>query len=415
MRRRRAVDARRPGGIHALPAQSARRAGPAPGRDGVHGRVGRRCAVRDRAAGRAVRVALARRVRRRARHAGRTVPVGRVRGAAAAPHLGSREALGRGPRERASGWPWSTAAPSPTAGSTACSWPAPKAARPGSASSTRRWSSRAAWARRSCSARRHGASRRSPTIASRCRPRLASPGRCPSGRARRRPADRVRAHHRRIGPHAVGHARGGRDRSPHAPARPRSARGREPPRLPRRPACRHRRPARRPHHRHRALPRRTGRLARVPVVAAGGSRADAVGHGRGRAHPGPHRSRRRDHVDRRWVRRPVPGDGRTARLRCSCPSRTRSRRSCSPVGRHRAVRGEVPRVRRARAVAAAAAAGPAHAALAAAQARRRPAAASPPGPVPDAARGVPRVPARPLRHAGAGGPVARRRARRIRS
>jgi ATP-dependent Lhr-like helicase len=51
-----------------------------------------------------------------------------------------------------------------------------------SASSTKRWCSRAASARRSCSAPRRGASRRSRTIASSCRPRRASPARCLSGR-----------------------------------------------------------------------------------------------------------------------------------------------------------------------------------------------------------------------------------------
>ena len=52
-----------------------------------------------------------------------------------------------------------------------------------SASSTKRWCSRAASARPSCSARRRGASRRSRTTASSCRRRRASRARCRSGRA----------------------------------------------------------------------------------------------------------------------------------------------------------------------------------------------------------------------------------------
>ena len=60
--------------------------------------------------------------------------------------------------------------------------PASAARARASASSTRRWSSRAGSARRSCSARRPGASRRSPTIACWSRPRPASRARCRSGR-----------------------------------------------------------------------------------------------------------------------------------------------------------------------------------------------------------------------------------------
>ena len=50
------------------------------------------------------------------------------------------------------------------------------------------------------------------------------------------------------------------------------------------------------------VPRRAGRLARVPALAARQPRACAVGDGRHGEHPREARPRRRDHVDRRWVR-----------------------------------------------------------------------------------------------------------------
>ena len=143
-------------------------------------------ALRSRPRRGAVRRPRSRRLRGRARHARRPLSVGRVRRAAAAHHLGPRpphhrrargrqarrhrqrrhdprsRALRRVPRRRA------------------------ERRRRASASSTRRWCSRAASARRSCSAPRPGASRTSPTIASSSRPRRASRARCRSGRARPR-------------------------------------------------------------------------------------------------------------------------------------------------------------------------------------------------------------------------------------
>ena len=71
------------------------------------------------------------------------------------------------------------AARSPTAGCSACSCPTAS----GSASSTRRWCTRAGPARRSCSARRRGASRTSRSSGSSSRRRRASPARCRSGTA----------------------------------------------------------------------------------------------------------------------------------------------------------------------------------------------------------------------------------------
>ena len=104
---------------------------------------GRR-AVRRRSARAAPFAELSRaRVRRRARHAVGTLSVRRVRRAAAAHHLGSRRrhADRRAKARSASRSP--TAARFPIAGSTASSSPAPDRARRASASSTRRWSSRA--------------------------------------------------------------------------------------------------------------------------------------------------------------------------------------------------------------------------------------------------------------------------------
>ena len=151
VRRRRRPHARGRGRVDARAAQPARRAGPAD-RGHVRGRgVGGR---RPRGAGAArlpVPRAAARPARGRARHAGRPLPVRRVRRAAAAHRLGPRrQRPARAARTRGR-WPWPTPARSPTAASTACSWPTAPAA---SASSTRRWSTRPASARRSCSAPR---------------------------------------------------------------------------------------------------------------------------------------------------------------------------------------------------------------------------------------------------------------------
>ena len=80
-----------------------------------------------------------------------------------------------GPGPAPSGWRSPAAAPSPTAACSACSCPTA----PGSASSTRRWSTRAGPARRSCSAPPPGASRTSPTSGSSSPRRPASPGKMP--------------------------------------------------------------------------------------------------------------------------------------------------------------------------------------------------------------------------------------------
>src|SRR5690606_9327847 len=75
------------------------------------------------------------------------------------------------------------AAPSPTAASTACSSPVAKGRGGGSASSTRRWSTRAVSATCSPSAPPDGRSRTSPTTRCSCPQPPAWPADCPSGGA----------------------------------------------------------------------------------------------------------------------------------------------------------------------------------------------------------------------------------------
>ena len=132
---------------------------------------------------RAVRRAEPRRVRRRARHAVGPLSVRRVRRAAAAHHLGPGRRHHRRRAKAPSASRSPTAARFPTADCTASSWSAPGRAARASASSTKRWCSRAGSAKPSCSARRRGGSRRSRTTACWCRRRPASRARCRSGRA----------------------------------------------------------------------------------------------------------------------------------------------------------------------------------------------------------------------------------------
>jgi ATP-dependent Lhr-like helicase len=124
-----------------------------------------------------------------------------------------------------------------------------------SASSTKRWCSRAASARPSCSAPRRGASRRSRTIAcSSPRARAARQDAVLEG-GQRRPAAGARAPHRRAGARAPADAAAGRDRAADDASRPRRARRREP----------------------RALPRRSGRATgAVPTIARSSSSACAT-------------------------------------------------------------------------------------------------------------------------------------------
>ena len=129
-------------------AQPARRAGPAARRDdGPRALDGGR-AVRDGAAGGAVREPDARRLRGRPGHAGRRVPLRRVRGAEGARRLGPRDGPCRGPARRPDGGDHERRHdPGPRARIPSSS-SARRARRAGaSASWTRRWSTRAASAR----------------------------------------------------------------------------------------------------------------------------------------------------------------------------------------------------------------------------------------------------------------------------
>ena len=158
VRRGRQADARGRDRGDRDPSEPARRARPAPRLDGRRRRVGGRRGPARGHRDRALLRPLARAARERARHARRALPVGEVRRAAPAdglgPHRGHRP---RAARARASSRS-PTPAPSPTAACTASTCPTDG----GSASSTRRWSTRRGRGRPSCSARPPGGSRRSP-------------------------------------------------------------------------------------------------------------------------------------------------------------------------------------------------------------------------------------------------------------
>ena len=157
-------------------------------------------------------------------------------------------------------------------------------------------------------------------------------------------------------------------------AQPRRQRRRESAALSRRPDRRHRPRAQRSRHRHRALPRRTGRLARLRAHPVRQPRARAVVHGGHREAARRARHRSRDHVDRRRLRDPPAGNRGAAGDRLAAAlARGVERPGPAAAGQHLALRREIPRSRRARAAAAEAPRRNARAALAAAQARRRPA------------------------------------------
>ena len=183
LRRGRQGDARRRRRGDPLSAQPARHRRAADRRDGVDGRLGRRRAVRDDPARGAVRGAQSHGVRRRARHAVGPLSVRRVRRAAAARHLGSRRRHAHRARRREARRDRQRRHDSRPRAVRRLPRSAPARARRASASSTRRWCSRAASARRSCSAPRRGGSRRSRTTACSSRRRRASRARCRSGKA----------------------------------------------------------------------------------------------------------------------------------------------------------------------------------------------------------------------------------------
>ena len=187
--------------------------------------------------------------------------------------------------------------------------------------------------------------------------------------------------------------------------RPRRPGGAQPGRVPGRAARGDRRAADRSHHRRRAVPRRARRLA--------GRAAHAVRRPR-RTRRGRWRSRRACasttavDVQTIWsddgiaVRLPEGVETRRRHDRVGAPARPGRDRGPAHgrAGRLGAVRGALPRERRARAAPAAPATGPAHAAVDAAPAVGRPAGRGKPVRlVPDHPRDLPRGPARRLRHA----------------
>ena len=162
VRRCRKAHARRRHRADGGPAQPARRARTADRRhDGQRRRAEGARAPRHRQARVSVRRALARAARQRARHARRPLPVRGVRRAAAAHRLGPCGGHDPAPAAARSSSRSPTRARSRTAACTA--FTCPTAA--GSASWTRRWSTRLARDRRSCSERPRGGSRRSPATA----------------------------------------------------------------------------------------------------------------------------------------------------------------------------------------------------------------------------------------------------------
>ena len=184
-----AAHARRAHRAHPLPAQPARRARPA---DRRHVAAIDEWPVDELAAlvrrARQLRRAVRRRARARARPARRPLPVARSSPSCARASCGTASTASCAARAARSGWRSPAAAPSPTVACSACSSPTAR----GSASSTRRWCTRAGRARRSCSAPRRGASRTSPSSGS-----IVTPAPGPAGEdavlARRRPGPPARA------------------------------------------------------------------------------------------------------------------------------------------------------------------------------------------------------------------------------
>ena len=286
LRRRRAQHARGPGRGDALSAQSARRAGAADRRDRGDGRLAGRRAVRAGAPGRAVRRPRSRRLRRRARHAGRPLPVRRVRRAAAAHHLGSRAPHASSAREGAKRVAIANGGTIPDRGlyGVFLAGAPAGAARVGELDEEMVFESTR---RRDLPARRLDVAHRGHHP----RPgdRLAGAGRAGQdavleGRGGRAGRSSSAAPSARWSARSQAQPAGGRARPAREGARPRSAGGREPAAVPRRSARGDRPRARRSHHRHRALPRRAGRLARLPAVAARRPRDGAVVDGDPRRH-----------------------------------------------------------------------------------------------------------------------------------
>ena len=354
------------------------------------------------------------RLRGRARHAVRPLPVRRVRRAAAARHLGPRARTRSSAREGAKRVAIANAGTIPDRGLYGVFLAGAPARRPpASASSTRRWSSRA----RAGETFLLGAS----TLAhrgdhARPRARLAGAGRAGQDAVLERRA--ARAGRSSSAARSASSSRELRRRSRRAAALARLDKEHASTRRPPRTCCSTspisaRRPAHVPDDRTIVIERCRDELGdwRVCLLSPFGGRVHAPwAMAVARRLRDERRPRRRDDVDRRRLRGPLPGHATSRPIRgCCCPTPTRSRswccassarRRCSPRASARPPARALLLPRRRH--------GGAHAAVAAAQARRRPARGR--GAVrlvPDPARDLPRVPARRLRPAGAGRDAAR--------
>ena len=323
------------------PAQPARRPRAADRRH-LRRRGGRgRRAARARAPRLSVRRPLARAARERPRHARGPLPVGRVRRAAAAHHLGSHR--GRPPRPAGR-----AAARRHERGHD----PRPRPLRRLHRRASRRPRRRARRGDGLRGARRPGDRARRLVVADRGdhprpRARLAGAGRAGRGAVLegrgRRPAVRARRGDRQV------RARAARGARPEGAGSRRAGRA-EPPRLPPRAGEGDRRGPVRPHRRRRAVPRRDRRLAHLHPHAVRRARARAVGDGGRRAAARVARPRGAvDLVGRRHrlppARRRLAAGDRPARARSGRARGPRARRG----GADGALRRALPRERGARA------------------------------------------------------------------
>ena len=347
-----------------------------------------------------LRRAVRRAARQHARPARRPLPERGVRRAPAAARVGPGQRPRPGPRRRqAAGGHVGRHDPRPRACS-ACSCPTARA----SASSTRRWCTRAGRARRSCSARRRGASRTSASSGSPSRRRRASRARCRSGTATG-PAARSSSAGRsaRSSASCASSTARAAARPPRRALRARRARRRQPRAVPRRAGRGDRRRARRPHDRVERFRDEIGDW-RVCMLSPFGTPVHA---------PWAMAIERRlaDRYDMP-VETMWGDDGIVLRLPEAADDLAVDELLIDPddidelvvavAAADVAVLRPVPRVRRPGAAAAAPSPRPAHAVVAAAPAGRRPARRGVEVPdVPDPARDVARVPAGRVRRAGA--------------
>ena len=270
---RRAAHARRSRRGDALPAQPDRRARAADRRRGRGRRVGRRRALRAGAARRELRRALGRRVPRGARHARRPLPVGSVRRPAAPRRVGPR--AGPGPRTRRRAARRDRERRHDSRPRAVRRVPPRRRAR----RRARRGDGLREPRRRDVRARRDHVAHRGDHVRPCRRHARAGRARQDAVLARRpsRPAARARPRARRDGARAARRSRADRPRLASAP----TASTRTRPTNLRRyldeqgevDRCR----PRRPHDRHRAVPRRDRRLARLHPHAVRLARARALG------------------------------------------------------------------------------------------------------------------------------------------